>query len=483
MTQTDDLVLRRLEVNIGNQHQIDLVPHLDFRDVDALLVEQEGGDVDRHLAVQGAGVLLHRLLFEDAQDMQGRGLGAADVAGAAAARAGDVAGLGERRAQPLTRQFEQAEAADLAGLDTGAVEVQGIAQPILDFALVARAFHVDEVDHDQAAQVAQAQLARRLVGGFEVGLVGGFLDVGTLGGATGVDVDRDQCFGVVDDDGAAGRQGDLARVGRLDLVFDLEAREQRHVVAVALDPGDIARHHVRHELLRLLEDVVGIDQDFADVRREVVANGADHQARFLVDEERALLRIGGALDRAPELQQVVQIPLQFFEAAADAGGARDQAGARRDFEAVHDLAQFLAILALDATRNTAAARVVGHQHEIAASQRNESGEGRTLVAAFVLVNLDDQFLADMQGVLNPGLARVAVGFEIGTGDFLEWQEAVALRAIFDKCRFEAGLQAGDDGFVDVAFALFLVGRFDVEVNQFLTIDDRDAEFLGLRRIE
>jgi hypothetical protein len=35
---------------------------------------------------------------------------------------------------------------------------------------------------------------------------------------------------VVDHDGAAGGQGDLARVGGLDLVLDLEAREQRHVV-------------------------------------------------------------------------------------------------------------------------------------------------------------------------------------------------------------------------------------------------------------
>jgi hypothetical protein len=31
--------------------------------------------------------------------------------------------------------------------------------------------------------------------------------------------------------------------------------------------------------------------------------------------------------------------------------------------------------------------------------------------------------------------------------------------------------------------LFLGGRFDVEVDQFLAIDDRDAQFFGLRRIE
>jgi hypothetical protein len=54
------------------------------------------------------------------------------------------------------------------------------------------------------------------------------------GWRAGVDVDGDQRLGVVDHDGAAGGQADLARVGRLDLVLDLEAREQRHVVVVAL---------------------------------------------------------------------------------------------------------------------------------------------------------------------------------------------------------------------------------------------------------
>jgi hypothetical protein len=82
VAQADDFVGRRFEVAVGHDHQIDAVAHLDARNVDALLVEQEGGDVDRHLAVQGAGVVLHRLFFEDAQDVQGGGFGAADVAGA-----------------------------------------------------------------------------------------------------------------------------------------------------------------------------------------------------------------------------------------------------------------------------------------------------------------------------------------------------------------------------------------------------------------
>ena len=98
-----------------------------------------------------------------------------------------------------------------------------------------RLLHVDEVDDDQAAQVAQPHLARDLVGGFEVGAGGGFLDVAAARGARRVDVDRDQRLGVVDHDRAAGRQVHRARERGLDLVLDLEAAEQRRVVAVALD--------------------------------------------------------------------------------------------------------------------------------------------------------------------------------------------------------------------------------------------------------
>jgi hypothetical protein len=75
----------------------------------------------------------------------------------------------------------------------------------------------------------------------------------------------DQRFGVVDHDGAAAGQLHRAGVGRLDLVLDLEAAEQRCVVAVALDAGRVLGHHVRHELLGLFVHVVGVDQDVADV--------------------------------------------------------------------------------------------------------------------------------------------------------------------------------------------------------------------------
>ena len=433
--------------------------------------------------MDGAGVFLHGFLFEDAQDVQRGRFGRADMAGTGAARAGDIAGLGERRAQALAREFQQTKARDLAHLDARPVVMQRVAQAILDFALVLGRFHVDEVDDDQAAEVAQAQLAGNLVGCLAVGPKSRFLDVGTLGGPARVDVHRDQRLGVVDDDRASRGQGDMAGVGRLDLMLDLEPREQGHVVAVALDPGHVVRHHGGHEVLRLLENVVGVDQDLADIGVEVIADGANDQARFEVDQEGSGLRLGGALDGAPELEQVVHVPLELFPAAADAGGAGDQAHALRNLQLVHDFAQFLTIFAFDPARNAAAARVVRHEHQIAAGEGNEGGERRALVAALVFFDLNDQLLADLQGILDACAAGIDAGLEVGAGDFLERQEAVAFGAVIDEGGFEAGLDAGDDCLVDVALALFLGGRFDVEVDQLLTIDDRDAEFLGLRRIE
>ena len=94
---------RRFEVNVRNQQDGCLVARLDGLDIRTLLVEQEGGDVNRYLNMHGAGVFLHRFLFQNAQNVQRSGFGRADVTRASTARAGDIAGFSQSRAQALTR--------------------------------------------------------------------------------------------------------------------------------------------------------------------------------------------------------------------------------------------------------------------------------------------------------------------------------------------------------------------------------------------
>ncbi|MGF6510080.1 hypothetical protein OKW26_005907 [Paraburkholderia sp. 32] len=228
-----------------------------------------------------------------------------------------------------------------------------------------------------------------------------------------------------------------------------------------------------------------VDQDFADIGLEVVANRADHEARFEIDQHRlagrATLRRG--FDCAPQLHQVVQVPLQLFGAAADAGRARDDAHAFRQLQLRHGFAQFLTVVAFDPARHAAAARVVRHQHQIAAGERDERGQGCALVAAFFLFDLDDQFLTFLQCVLDACGTHVDAIAEVLAGDFLERQEAVTVFAVVDEAGLERRLDARDDALVNIAFALFATGGFDIDIDEFLPIDDGDAQLFLLRRIE
>src|SRR5690606_22028232 len=190
LAQAGDLVVRGLQLLVGDDDDRRVVAGLDLAQRAALLVEQEVGDLHRGLDQHLPGVLLHRVLLGDADDGQRQRLDAAHAAVALAARADDLAGLAQAGAQALAAHLQQAEAADAADLDAGAVVLERRLQPLLDRALVLGRGHVDEVDHHQAAQVAQAQLAGHLVGGLQVGLERGLLDVAALGGAGRVDVDR-----------------------------------------------------------------------------------------------------------------------------------------------------------------------------------------------------------------------------------------------------------------------------------------------------
>ena len=87
---------------------------------------------------------------------------------------------------------------------------------------------------------------------------------------------------------------------QFDLRFDLEAREQRHLVLVELQPLQLVRHHVFEMRARLLVDVLVVDHHLADVRAQVVAQGAQDDVVFLVDQERPLALGGRLLDRVPD---------------------------------------------------------------------------------------------------------------------------------------------------------------------------------------
>jgi len=60
---------------------------------------------------------------------------------------------------------------------------------------------------------------------------------------------------------------------------------------------------------------------------------------------------------------------------------------------------------------------------------------------------------------------------------------VAVFAVIDETGFQRRLDAGDDGLVDVALALFAPFDLGFEVDQFLTVNDGQAALFGLRGID
>ena len=90
-----------------------------------------------------------------------------------------------------------------AELDPGPVEAQRVFEATLDGAVVALLLHVDEVDDDEAREVAQLQLPGDFVGRLEVRCQRRFLDREFARRFTRVHVDGDESLGLIDDDVAA----------------------------------------------------------------------------------------------------------------------------------------------------------------------------------------------------------------------------------------------------------------------------------------
>ena len=177
MAQALELVMRCIDVLVRDQHDLDFQAGLELGDLGALFIEQVGCHLDRNLGMDGGGALLHRLFLDHPHHVQRRRFDVTDDACAIAARAGDVGTFVQGRPDALTRQFHQAEAGNLAGLNPRTVVVQRILGTLLDFALILGALHVDEVDDDQPAQIAQSHLTRHFVGGFQIGSESSLFDV------------------------------------------------------------------------------------------------------------------------------------------------------------------------------------------------------------------------------------------------------------------------------------------------------------------
>jgi hypothetical protein len=108
-----------------------------------------------------------------------------------------------------------------------------------------------------------------------------------------------------------------------------------------------------------------------------------------------------------------------------------------------------------------------------------------LVAALLLVHLDDEFLAFLDDFGDGDAALDLRGLlaEVLAGDLLQGEEAVPVGAEVDEGGLEARLHARDARLVDVGLGLLAGAGFDVEVEELLTVDEGDAQLFRLGRVD
>ena len=144
--------------------------------------------------------------------------------------------------------------------------------------------HVDEVEDDDAAEVAHPQLPRDRHRRLEIGAEDRLLEVAVADVAAGVHVDRGHRLGLLDHDVAAGLQRHARLERALDLLLDAVQVEDRPRRLVQLDAVGIVGHERARELLHARELGRRIDQHAAHLGPQFVAQHAERQRQVLVHQ-------------------------------------------------------------------------------------------------------------------------------------------------------------------------------------------------------
>ena len=209
-----------------------------------------------------------------------------DHAGAGAIRAG----LAEHAFEGLLGAFagdaHEAEFVEGQRFRGRFVFFEGLLQREQNFVAVAALFHVNEVHHDDAAQIAQANLANDFFHRFEIGFDDGVFEArGTVADEfAGVDVNGHQRFGVVDDDVAAGLEPHFGAQRFVEFVLDAELFEDGRFLGVELDAADQLGLEAADEFDDLAVFLFAVNPDGGEIIADVIAQDAFHEIQIAMEQ-------------------------------------------------------------------------------------------------------------------------------------------------------------------------------------------------------
>src|SRR6185437_309042 len=361
---------------------------------------------DQILALDAGGELAHFGV-----DLVADGGGRFHQPHAVAVGAGAAEGALEGLLHPLAGERDQAEVVEIEHLGGSAVGAHGLLEALQHALAVAALVHIDEINHNDAAEVAQANLAHDLLDGLEIGLHDGvFQPVGAADVLAGVDVNGHQRLGLVEHDVAAALQPDLALERIVDLLLDAEVLEHGFVAGVKADARGQGRHEIVHELDDALVLLVGVHVDLVEVGRELVAQGALDQVEVVVQQRGRAHFLELLAQIVPLIGEQTDVGEQLLVGGAGAGGAHDEAAG--EILAVLEDEAFQPGALLIAGDAAGDADVMGRRHvdQETAGKREVAGDARPLLADGLLGDLDQNLLAGAEQITDQAGGGVLAGF-------------------------------------------------------------------------
>ena len=313
--------------------------------------------------------------------------------------------------QALAGHLNQTQRSHLSHLMLGAVTAQALNQATQNQVTVRLKHHVNEVNDDNAANIAQTQLTDNLLSSFQVVLGDSLFQVAAATGElTGVHVHHGHGFGTVNHQRTTRGQVHLTVQCLRQLLVNAVVVEEVVSRIPLLQAGNQVRRHVRHVRLDGIPRVLALNDHRGEVLVEDVTHGLNHQVGLLVEHLRSqhLAGVSLLLNLFPLRTQTVNVVGQLLFRSTLRRGTNNHASTLGQL-VLQNLLQASTLSVGQLAGNTGH-RTTRHVHQEATGQGNLAGQAGALVTNRVLGDLHQNRIAGLQGILN------LAGCTVQTGD-------------------------------------------------------------------
>ena len=183
------------------------------------------------------------------------------------------------------------------------VAVHELAYEVIELLLMAFIVHVDEIDDDDAADIAQTQLMYQLLCCQHVKLEGILLLVLVDLLAAGIDINGEQCFGFVDNEVTSMLKTDRSAESRLHLAGDVEMVKDRLRAVVKLHDLRALGCDEFQILPYFVVDIAVIDLDGGEVGTEDVADNTERTSHLFANQTDGFFLLQGLDGLLPPLHE------------------------------------------------------------------------------------------------------------------------------------------------------------------------------------